>query len=180
MTDQESTSVSIYLAKDRFYDWATFAPVTGTGSATVRTNVSYTEMPLHIKGGAILPLRAASANTTTELRLQPFQIVIAPGTDGKASGQLYLDDGISITQSSPSTLIKFAYAHGVLLASGAFHAKSNSVSKVTLLDVTSQPRSVRVNGKSVKTSAIVYDKTNKVATVAVSIPLSSGFLVQYE
>jgi alpha-glucosidase (family GH31 glycosyl hydrolase) len=90
VTDEDATSVSIYLPKDQFYDFATLAPVDGTGQRVTLSNVSLTEIPLHICGGAALPLRAKGAMTTTELRAQDLQFVVAPGTDGTAAGTLYV------------------------------------------------------------------------------------------
>lgn len=173
-----STEVTIYVPKDNFYDFVTYAPIHGKGSSVHLTNVSYTSIPLYIRGGTVLPLRASSANTTTELRTKGFEIAIAPGTDGKASGQLYIDDGISITQTKPVTLAKFEYAHGTLTASGEFgYAKGGDVTLVSFLGVLSKPREVKVNGKAIHGSAIVYDKTHSVVRATVSIPLRSHFTV---
>ena len=44
VTDENATSVSIYLPQDRFYDFATFAPVDGTGQYVTLSNVSFTEI----------------------------------------------------------------------------------------------------------------------------------------
>jgi alpha-glucosidase len=168
--------VTIYLPKDQFYDFLTYAPVKGNGAAVHLTNVPYTSIPLHIKGGTVLPLRASSANTTTELRLKDFEITIAPGTDGTAYGQLYIDDGVSIRQKAPVTFAKFRYSHGTLYATGQF-ASTNRISLVSFLGVTKAPKSVTVNGKPVPSSAIAFDKTHSVVRAKVSIPLSHGFTV---
>ncbi|KAH9930888.1 glycosyl hydrolases family 31-domain-containing protein [Fomitopsis serialis] len=69
VTEENATSVSIYLPDDIFYDFNTFEPVRGNGSY-VELDVNLTSIPVHIRGGAILPLRAQSAMTTTALRQQ--------------------------------------------------------------------------------------------------------------
>jgi alpha-glucosidase len=73
----------------------------------------------HIKGGSIIPARINSTNTTTELRSIDFELLIAPGKDGKASGCLYLDDGESIEQKGISQ-IEFSYDGNKVVAQGTF------------------------------------------------------------
>ncbi|KAG6819081.1 hypothetical protein H0H93_015679 [Arthromyces matolae] len=100
-TDEDSTSVTFYLLKDIFYDFQTLAPVKGQGSTVTFNDIPFTDILLHIKGGVVLPLRSQSATTTTELRTRDFEFVVAPGTDGTASGASYIDDGVSHIQTLP-------------------------------------------------------------------------------
>lgn len=88
---------------------------------------------MHIRAGSILPLRINSANTTTELRNQDFEILIAPQPDGTATGALYLDDGNSLVQNATS-FISFTYADGKLASGGSFgYNPGVSISVITLL-----------------------------------------------
>lgn len=167
-------SVTIYLPKDIFYDFLTYAPIQGKGSTVQLTNVAYTSIPVYIRGGAVIPLRQASANTTAQLRQLDFELVVAPGTDGSASGTLYIDDGVSVTQTQPTTEALFVYKNGQLTASGSF-ASTNNVAIVSFLGVTKAPKQVQVNGNQVST--YTYDSAKKVVKAAVSIPLSGGFTV---
>ena len=43
--------------------------------------------------------------TTTAVRLQPFNFIIAPGLSGSAHGSLYIDDGVSLNPD-PEARIK--------------------------------------------------------------------------
>ena len=104
VTDQDTTAVSIYLPDNLFYDFYNFAPVRGTGANIQLSNISFTSIPLNIRGGTIIPMRIQSANTTTALRNNDFQILVAPGLDGTASGQIFLDDGVSLAQASTSEI----------------------------------------------------------------------------
>lgn len=98
--------------------------------------MDFTEIPLHVRGGAVIPLRSESALTTTEVRTKPFHLIVAPDRDGKASGKLYLDDGDSIEQESTSE-IEFEYEDGVLKVTGCFDytAEDARVSAVKILGV---------------------------------------------
>ncbi|KAJ3513859.1 hypothetical protein NLJ89_g2723 [Agrocybe chaxingu] len=98
VTDEGATSISIYLPRDVFYDFTTLAPLQGTGSSVTLTDVDLTKIPVHIKGGTVLPLRVSSAMTTTLLQQTDFEFVVAPDGRGAASGSLYIDDGENLVQ----------------------------------------------------------------------------------
>ncbi|KAK3328533.1 glycoside hydrolase family 31 protein [Cercophora scortea] len=133
VTQEGATSVDVYLPKDVFYDWYTHARIQGEGKTISVTNQNLTDIPLFLRGGVIVPLRTKSALTTTELRAQDFEILIPVGADGTATGQLYLDDGVSVQQSGV-TWINFRYANGVLTARGSFGYRTDvKITKVTLI-----------------------------------------------
>lgn len=135
VTDENSTSVTFYLPKDTFYDFFTGEEVQGQGATVTRTNVNFTEIPVHIRGGSIIPMRVDGANNTQLLRELDFELIIAPDSGGKASGRLYLDDGESVTPSSFSE-ITFAYDSRTKSAvvGGSFQYQTTSrLSRVTLL-----------------------------------------------
>lgn len=108
VTEENSTTASFYLPDDIFYDYYTHETVRGEGATISVPDVDYTTIPLYYKGGSIVALRANSANTTTLLREENFQLIIAPDLDGNASGNLYLDDGVSLKQEATS-YIEFSY-----------------------------------------------------------------------
>ncbi|KAF6218041.1 hypothetical protein HO133_006453 [Letharia lupina] len=145
VTDEGATSVSVYFPNDQFYDFFTYEPLRGSGSS-VTINANLTQIPVYIKGGAILPLRSDGANTTAALRELDFNLVVAPGLDGKASGSLYLDDGVSITQAATS-VIGFAYDGSTLTMSGTFgyDVGNVSIADVVLLSATGTPTTTTAN-----------------------------------
>ncbi|KAI8957210.1 glycoside hydrolase family 31 protein [Daldinia sp. FL1419] len=134
VTEENSTSADVYLPDDIFYDFYTHERIVGQGKAITVTDQEWTDLPLYLRGGVIIPLRAESAMTTTELRSKPFEILVPVGKDGKASGSLYLDDGESIQQDATSDIL-FEYADGVLSVNGTFGYKGDEprISKVTFL-----------------------------------------------
>lgn len=131
--EENSTSVSIYLPHGIFYDWWTLEQIEGTGEYINITDVAFDSIPLHIRGGAILPLRADSANTTTALREQDFVILIAPDATGHASGSLYLDDGDSVVQACTSEIL-FEFDGGRFSMTGNFGFETEvKIKNITLL-----------------------------------------------
>ncbi|KAF8713378.1 glycosyl hydrolase 31 family, partial [Rhizoctonia solani] len=161
VTEENSTSVDIYLPKDIFYDFLTYQPVQGNGTKVSLTNVNFTSIPVHIKGGSVLPLRASSAMTTKALREKDFNIVVAPGTDGKATGQLYLDDGVSLDPKA-STHLEMSYSNKHLTVNGNAGYKTNSkVRDVIILGIDESPKMVYVNSERVSRTSWGYDSSAK-------------------
>ncbi len=173
---ENATDVTIYLPKDVFYNFLTYSPVIGQGQTVRLTNISYTSVPVHIKGGAVLPLRVSSANTTTEVRTQDFELVIAPSLSNEATGSLYIDDGVSVKQLKTTELF-FSYSAGKLVTSGKAQTPGGTtavkVGLISFLNVKRAPKSVKVNGKRVPNVNLAYDSANKVMRAKVSIPLGS-------
>jgi alpha-glucosidase len=126
-----SDTVTYYLPKDTFYDYWTHAKVEGQGANVTVSNLTYTDIPIHIRGGSIIPHRVNSANTTKALRQQDFYILVAPDADGKARGSLYLDEGEHIDQPATSN-IDFSFADGKLSTTGSFGYAGASGESVTV------------------------------------------------
>ncbi|KAF1962356.1 alpha/beta-glucosidase agdC [Byssothecium circinans] len=124
VTQKGATSVTFYLPNDIFYDFFTLKQVDTIGSNTTYANVSTSDIPVHVKGGSIVPARVNSANTTTALRKENFELFIALDADGKAKGSLYLDDGESLMQSAVSE-IEFSFEGSTIKASGSFGFKTD-------------------------------------------------------
>jgi alpha-glucosidase len=124
VTEADSTSVSFYLPNDIFYDLFTMKRVQGTGASVTYSNVQFTDIPVHVRGGSIIPARVNSANTTTALRKEDFELLVAPDKDGNASGSLYLDDGESLVQAGTSE-IQFTWDGTTINLDGTFGFKTS-------------------------------------------------------
>ncbi|KAI0134255.1 family 31 glycosyl hydrolase [Xylariales sp. AK1849] len=133
VTEENATSVDVYLPQDVFYDFYTHEKVQGNGEYITRSDQTLLDLPLYWKGGVIVPLRVNSTMTTTELRKQDFEILVPVGTDGTAQGSLYLDDGESLEQAG-TTVVTFKYENGVLTVEGQFdYATDLKIATVTVL-----------------------------------------------
>jgi alpha-glucosidase len=183
VTEQDATSVDVYLPDDTFYDWYTHKRIEGTGKTIKVTDQDWTDIPLFLRGGVIFPVRAESAMTTTEVRTKPFEIIVAVGRNGKASGSLYVDDGVSIKPQG-TTNIKFAYSQGLLSVTGSFgYIKDLRLSKVTFLGLGKSHGYKRmvetVNVAGQMTTADI-DVDNDVVTVEVDRDLTQAFTVKVD
>ena len=90
---QGATTVSAYFPAGKWYDYYTLVEYlsTGTGLRTV-LDAPLDYLPLHVRGGYILP-QQEPAYTTAESRANPFSLIVALDAAGTATGSLYLDDG---------------------------------------------------------------------------------------
>lgn len=166
VTEENSTTVEYYLPDDIFYEWGTGAPVRGRGEY-VTEEVALTNITVHYKGGIVYPQRVESANTTTALRTKGFNIVVAPGLDGRAEGSLYLDDGESIVQDAVSE-IDFVYEGGKLSMTGSFEYDPGvGIEKITLLGAEGE----------YDAEGAEYDAENKKLVLSVDVPLTGEYEV---
>lgn len=124
VTEEGSTTAEIYLPQDKFYSLYTLEPIQGNGSCMTIKDIDTTEIPVHVRGGHILPMRLGGALATTKLRKYPFELFIAPDAQGSAKGSLYLDDGDSLVQEKVS-LITFELKDGILSMDGTFDFESD-------------------------------------------------------
>lgn len=152
VTQEGATSVDVYLPNDIFYDYYTHKQIRGQGKTTRISNQGLADIPLFLRGGVIVPARVKSGMTTTEVREQNFELLIPVGADGTATGQLYLDDGVSIQQQGTTT-INFTYKRGILTARGSFGYKTGvKITKITLIGAS------RKRDGDVETADVVVDQ----------------------
>lgn len=139
VTEEDSTSVMLYLPDGVWYDLETHLAVRSRGAGVTLPHVPFDRIPVHIRGGCVVPLRSESANTTTELRRKGFELVVAPGLDGTARGSLYVDDGESLDGGAVKTWVEWAYEAGELTTSvregfATLEEAGVKVDKVTVLE----------------------------------------------
>lgn len=109
VTEEGATEVKAYFPDDVFYDLETGDVVRGRGGwATIR-DVPFDRIPLHVRGGCVVPMRTEGANTTAALREKPFELIVAPGLNGTAEGTLFVDDGVSLDGGQERLGVQFRY-----------------------------------------------------------------------
>lgn len=146
-----------------WYDWYTQAAVTARPGQNVSFAAPLSHIPLFVRGGYILPQQEA-LYTTAECRNSSWSLIAALDADGSATGQVYLDDGESITPPS-SLIVDMTASNGTLYASSrGLYKDTNSLANVTVLGVQKQPSSVSLNGMKIS-SGVSYNSTSKVLSL---------------
>ena len=88
---QNALSVEGYFPESYWYDYYNGTLITEVAK-TIRLDAPIDYIPLHIRGGYIIPTQEP-ANTTVFSREKPFGLIVAPDMNGEAKGDLFYDDG---------------------------------------------------------------------------------------
>ncbi|PRP74424.1 putative alpha-glucosidase [Planoprotostelium fungivorum] len=173
---QNATEVTGYFPpSSRWFDFYTFREISG-GYVTLPAPLD--TIPIHLRGGLILPRQAPSYVLRDAIN-NPYDIVVVPDYDGRASGSLYLDDGKTIDTREYTYLTFEAQSNGTAgaVASKVQHdsyenSKKIPLGQVSLLGVDRRPTEVEVNGQSFEFD---YEESSKTVTVHMKLPISSAF-----
>lgn len=172
VTTPDTNEAEVYLSDDQpYYDYFTHAILRG-GSKHVTVPAALHQIPLFIRGGAIVPTRERPRRASPLMKRDPFTLTVALDRDGAATGELYLDDGESYAFRAGALVWRaFDFAKGKLssrdlvaqhpgkAADGVelatYDAKTNAyaesikdvrVEKVVVLGLSAKPKSVKVDG----------------------------------
>ncbi|THC95691.1 hypothetical protein EYZ11_004813 [Aspergillus tanneri] len=163
VTKENSTSVDIYPPDHIFYDWYTGAQVRWRGE-TYASDVAFTDIPLHIRGGSIIPLRTERAPTA------PPSSAKSPSMwSSHQVGTELLPDACTWTTANHSN--RHQLWRSSLRGHFAYDA-SVKVETLTILGQNGQPQ--RMSTGSVAEVKHEYDGKLKVLTLQVDLPLTSS------
>lgn len=155
-----------------WYDWYNQTAVVATAGENTTLSAPLGHINVHIRGGSILP-QQLPGYTTAESRRNPWALIVALNSEGAANGQLYLDDGISVTPNATRYVDMTAVNGNTLFASGrGLFQDTNALSNVTILGVQSEPSNVTFNGSPV--SGMAYNDTTKVVSITSLDEATSG------
>lgn len=146
-----------------WYDWYTQEAVSVKSGENKTISAPLGHIPVYLRGGSILPQQEA-LYTTAESRNSPWSLLCTLDKSGSATGQLYVDDGVSIVPSS-TLIVDFTAKSGSLSAkvSGSY-ADTNPLANVTVMGVQSKPSKVSLNGQQLN-SSMSYDSSSKVLSL---------------
>jgi alpha-glucosidase len=151
---------------EKWYDWynQTAMPVPSQANTTINAPVGH--IPVFVRGGSVLPLQQP-ALTTRDARQTPWDMLVALDKDGEATGDLYLDDGVSV-QPDATLTAKFTVQQRNLEAviSQGGWVDGNSLRNITILGAEFVGRAVKFNGRPVHRRHIHFDKAKQTLVVS--------------
>lgn len=124
------TKTDVYLPDNEvYYDYDTFKPYNGMKSHSIKTPLS--KIPMFMRGGYIHTRRDRNRRSVELKKYDPYTLVIAVDKSGQASGELYVDDGVSYNYQNGEYLVrKFDFNKNVLKSQGIYSKKSFGKTRV--------------------------------------------------
>ena len=124
-------AVDIYLADDTtHYDYFDYSVVQGKGHHTLKAPLD--KIPVLMRAGHIFPRRDRFRRSSGLMKMDPYTLVIVLGADGKAEGEMYVDDGESYEFEQGAYIHrKFVFENGVLRSEDIAPSKGKLADKYT-------------------------------------------------
>lgn len=145
-----------------WYDWYTMSEIDAQPGENKTLEAPLEHQPIHVRGGYIIPTQQAG-NTTKTSRRNPWSLIVALDNCGKAAGELFLDDGISLEQAATKD-VTFAFAENVLdVKIEGQYQDQNPLANVTIAGFgANAPSSLQVSrgGQQVDCSSAQYKVEN--------------------
>lgn len=170
---QGQTRVDVYFPKQA--KWFDFYNGREIEAQTNSLNAPIDFIPLHIRGGHIIPLQQPGMNTD-ESRKNPFELVIAP-ENRKAKGSLFYDDGESIDSIEKKAFNLYEFAYGIssdsrrasieikLVNDGFKMSKNNKLVKLKIYDFPAKPAKIQLDTLDIS-ATFNYDSATKALTIS--------------
>ncbi|XP_041362596.1 lysosomal alpha-glucosidase-like [Gigantopelta aegis] len=177
--EQAATSVVSFIPNDMWYDYYNGSLLPNT-DLYVTLDAPLNRINVHVRGGSIVP-RMTPAVTTKQMRRNKFGLLIVTGHDGKASGELYWDDGevLDPVETQRFTLISFTLEDRTLnnkIEESYYKPPEGIVlGNLTVMGVTPKPSNVKVNGKDVNFT--FNDKTEMLTVGDLAVDMLKPFIV---
>jgi alpha-glucosidase (family GH31 glycosyl hydrolase) len=180
VTSQGATRKNVYFPKGRWFDWYNQSVATEKGGQTLNLPAPVDHVPIHVRGGYIVPMQEPGM-TTTASRRNPFSLLVALDGSGSAGGDVYLDDGESLDMSN-YTFVEFSCSKSSLTSSvsGTGWAKgAPPLSSVSLLGLEGGVSKGTLNGQPVP--RVAYNSTTHSALLSgFQTTLASDFTLTWE
>lgn len=133
---------------DIYYDWYTYQVENTTDGKNTTLLAPLGHIPLHIRGGHVIPLQDPGY-TTAESRNNSWSLIVALGVEGTASGSLYSDDGVSFPVKNSTTVEFVAGDNRLTATSVGDYEIEQPLASVVILGVDDAPSFVHFNNQTV-------------------------------
>lgn len=87
--------MTAYFPEAMWYCFYSGTALNITSGSWIDLDAPITRIPIHVRGGKIVPSQLPALTTTASRKL-PFVLIVAPDSNGSANGILFVDDGESV------------------------------------------------------------------------------------
>jgi len=180
VTEEGAKSVQVYLPAGVWYDFDTLQPSIGPSTVEIATPLS--KVPAFYRGGRIIPTRQRQRRSTTQQAKDPLTLYVAPDSDGKAEGSLYIDDGKTFDYKKGSFDMVEFHLERDSSRNGAMTLTSETktrgfetavgIERIVIMGVSLKPSSVTFATQKQKDIPVTfkYDETTHVLTLKKPVP----------
>ncbi|GAM26216.1 hypothetical protein SAMD00019534_093910 [Acytostelium subglobosum LB1] len=191
--DQGATAVVAYFPAGPWYDYFNGTRVPDSLYATLVAPLNV--INVHMRGGSIIPTQPTSVYnvsgypiTTTIARTLPLRLLVAIDNNNQASGQLYVDDGISPNtyEDGQYTLVNFQLnlkdqifaLEASIIQQGYADADNMFMETVTVYGAADPVTQVMVDGHGY--TDFTYEQSTQVLSIInLKLPVSGMFVINW-
>ncbi|ORY06191.1 hypothetical protein K493DRAFT_252149 [Basidiobolus meristosporus CBS 931.73] len=177
--EKGARDVKGYFPRGKWYDYYT-GEVVAENSASgkyLTLDAPLDFMPIHLRGGCVLPLQRPSM-TTDESRQNPFKLIVSLDEHQSARGELYLDDDKPLN-AAQSTHIQFNLENGALSTSGRYEYQVSdrvSIEEIQVFGVLKTVQKIEVEGKDLPADQYQYEEKSQSLKISnISLPLNQDW-----
>lgn len=183
--EENQIEVNAYFGHDQwysFYDGKALKNPNGTWvqSQWTRLSVPLDHIPVHIRGGHIIPTQDPALNTV-ESRKNPFGLIVALNDQGEAEGDLFYDDGETIDWSKSYYYATFSVRENTLIMN-IEHNTYNQMNNMVLdkIRIFSSQKNVyfTLNGAIFDISNVKFNE-NEIILTKLGIRMDKGFELRW-
>ncbi|KAJ5928667.1 Glycoside hydrolase family 31 [Penicillium verhagenii] len=148
-----------------WYDWYNHTAVDAQPGVNTTISAPLGHIPVFVRGGSIIPMQEP-ALTTRDARNSPWSLLTSLDGSQSASGQLYLDDGESVTPSATLSVSFTASQSGISAISHGNWKDTNQLANVTVsglklphagFSTGKGSVALTLNGKKVSSASAIYN-----------------------
>jgi alpha 1,3-glucosidase len=177
----------VYLpSEERWYDYETGRAHGGAPYHTIDTPLA--KMPVFQRGGSVLVRKDRPRRSTTQMKDDPYTLVVALNGNGAADGELYVDDGKSYDYQTKNAYLRRNFRfQGTELTSTSIGEGtlqlSTPIERVVVLGVKKpQKVTLKQKGKADKNLEFEYlsEPGNKVVIRKPDVAISEDWSIVFE